>query len=187
MKVISIYSNEQQLIKKAKANKREAQHHLYEKFAPMMLSVCRYYIKDIHQAEEAMCNGFLKVFTHIKSYTGSGSFEGWIRRIMVRESISYLRSVKKLYFTDDGEIIPTDTINNIKSELEVSHIQRLIDALPEGYRVVFMMYAIEGYKHREIAATLGISENTSKTQLFKARKQLQEALAKENKLSYGTH
>jgi len=124
LKVVPIYIDEQQLIKKAKANRREAQHKLYEKYAPI---------------------------------------------------------------SDDGEIAPTDTINNIKSELEVSHIQRLIDRLPEGYRVVFVMYAIEGYKHREIADTLGISVSTSKTQLFKARKQLQEALAKENKLSYGTH
>ena len=187
MKVVPIYIDEQQLIKRAKANKREAQHKLYEKYAPKMLSVCRYYIKDVHQAEEAMCNGFLKVFTHLKSYAGKGSFEGWIRRIMVRESISYLRGMKKLYFSDDGEISPEDTVNNIKSELEVSHIQRLIDRLPEGYRVVFVMYAVEGYKHREIADALGISESTSKTQLFKARKQLQDALAKENKLSYGTH
>ena len=94
---------------------------------------------------------------------------------------------QKLYFSDDGEISPEDTVNTIKSELEVSHIQRLIDRLPEGYRVVFVMYAIEGYKHREIADALGISESTSKTQLFKARKQLQDALAKENKLGYGTH
>ena len=186
MKVISIYSNEQQLIKKAKANKREAQHHLYEKYAPKMLSVCRYYIKDIHQAEEAMCNGFLKVFTHIKSYTGSGSFEGWIRRIMVRESISYLRGMKKLHFSDDGDFLPQDTVNNIKSKLEVNHIQQLIDELPEGYRVVFVMYAIEGYKHQEIAKELGISESTSKSQLFKARKMLQGKLKEENKLSNGT-
>jgi len=154
--------------------------------APKMLSVCRYYIKDTFQAEEAMCNGFLKVFTHLESYKGSGSFEGWIRRIMVRESISYLRGMKKLYFSDDGEFLPKDTVNNIKSELEVNHIQQLIDELPEGYRVVFIMYAIEGYKHQEIANALGISESTSKSQLYKARKALQSKLHQENKLSYGT-
>jgi RNA polymerase sigma-70 factor (ECF subfamily) len=185
MKVIQ-FTNEKQLIKKAIQADRAAQKRLYELHAPRMLSVCRYYIKDTFQAEEAMCNGFLKVFTHLESYKGKGSFEGWIRRIMVRESISYLQGLKKLYFSDDGEFLPEDSVNNIKSELEVSHIQQLIDGLPEGYRVVFVMYAIEGYKHQEIAKTLGISESTSKSQLFKARKALQAKLQQENKLSYGT-
>ena len=185
MKVIQI-NNEKQLIKKAIKADRSAQRRLYELHSPKMLSVCRYYIKDVFQAEEAMCNGFLKVLTHLESYKETGSFEGWIRRIMVRESISYLRGMKKLHFSDDGEFLPKDTVNNIKSKLEVNHIQQLIDELPEGYRVVFVMYAIEGYKHQEIAKTLGISESTSKSQLFKARRALQSKLQAENKLSYGT-
>lgn len=178
MKVIQ-FTNEKQLIKRALKGNRDAQRKLYDLHAPKMLSVCRYYIKDVHQAEEAMCNGFLKVFTKLESYSGSGNFEGWIRRIMVRESISYLRAIKKLYFSDDGELENDGSINNIQTELEVAHIQNLIDNLPEGYRIVFVMYAIEGYKHKEIAKTLGISESTSKSQLFKARKQLQMALKKE--------
>ena len=92
MKVIQ-FTNEKQLIKKAIKADRSAQRRLYELHAPKMLSVCRYYIKDAFQAEEAMCNGFLKVFTHLESYQGTGSFEGWIRRIMVRESLSYLRGI----------------------------------------------------------------------------------------------
>lgn len=178
MKVIQ-FTNEKQLIKRAIKGNRDAQRKLYDLHAPKMLSVCRYYIKDVHQAEEAMCNGFLKVFTKLESYSGSGNFEGWIRKIMVRESISYLRTIKKLYFSDDGELENDQSINNIQTELEVAHIQNLIDNLPEGYRIVFVMYAIEGYKHKEIAKTLGISESTSKSQLFKARKQLQIALKKE--------
>ena len=185
MKVVQ-FNNEKQLIKKAIKADRAAQRRLYELHAPKMLSVCRYYIKDVYQAEEAMCNGFLKVFTHLESYKGAGSFEGWIRRIMVRESLSYLRSMKKLHFSDDGNFLPEDTVNNIKSELEVNHIQQLIDELPAGYKVVFVMYAIEGYKHQEIADELGISVSTSKSQLFKARKMLQGKLKAENKLSNGT-
>jgi len=185
MKVIQ-FTNEKQLIKKAIKSDRAAQNRLYELHSPKMLSVCRYYIKDVHQAEEAMCNGFLKVFKHIETYKGAGSFEGWIRRIMVRESLSYLRGMKKLYFSEDGEFLPSDTVNNINSELEVNHIQKLIDELPAGYKVVFVMYAIEGYKHQEIAQELGISVSTSKSQLFKARKVLKSKLNAENKLSYGT-
>jgi len=178
MKVIQ-FNNEKQLIKRAIKGNRDAQRKLYEQHSPKMLSVCRYYIKDVHQAEEAMCNGFLKVFTKLDTYKNQGSFEGWIRKIMVRESISYLRTIKKLYFSEDGEVESTGSINNIQTDFEVAHIQEMIDALPEGYRVVFIMYAIEGYKHQEIAKTLGISESTSKSQLFKARKQLQSQLNKE--------
>lgn len=185
MKIIQ-FNNEKQLIKKAIQENRGAQRRLYDMHAPKMLSVCRYYIMDVHQAEEAMCNGFLKVFKHLSSFKNEGSFEGWIRRIMVRESISYLRTVKKLQFSDDGEFESGAVLNAADEAMDVEHIQKLIDNLPEGYRVVFVMYAIEGYKHREIAKTLGISENTSKSQLFKARKLLQTKLNTLNQLRNGT-
>ena len=90
MKVIQLHKNESKLIQKAAKQNREAQHILYELHAPKMLSVCRYYIKDVHQAEEVMLNGFFKVFKNLKNFRSEGSFEGWIRRIMVREAISYL-------------------------------------------------------------------------------------------------
>ncbi len=187
MKVIQFYKNESKLIKKAIQHNREAQHVLYELYAPKMLSVCRYYIKDVQQAEEAMLNGFLKLFKNLESYRNEGSFEGWIRRIMVRESISFLRQKKTLVFNDDLIAQKTATSNNINSEIEVAQIQKLIDELPEGYKVVFVMYAIEGYRHNEIAALLNISEGTSKSQLFKARKLLQHKVNKLNNTSNGTN
>lgn len=153
-----------------------------------MLSVCRQYVKSGDQAEEVMLSGFLKVFTHLSSYGAHGSFEGWIRRIMVNESISHLRREKKLRFKEESEIENSmDHVAYIKSELEVTEIQKLIDALPTGYKTVFVLYAVEGYKHSEIAELLHISESTSKTQLFKARKMLQTKVTKENKINYGTH
>jgi len=91
LKVIKLYQNNDALIKKAANNNREAQQALFEMYAPKMLSVCRYYITDLHFAEDVMLHGFFKVFTHLKSFKNEGSFEGWIRRIMVRESISFLR------------------------------------------------------------------------------------------------
>lgn len=188
LKVIQLYKNEIQLIKKAIQHHKEAQHILYEMHAPKMLSVCRYYIKDIQQAEEVMLNGFFKVFTKLKQYKNEGSFEGWIRRIMVREAISFLRQQKNVEFvTDDVQVYDNKITNNIKSEIEVAEIQQLIDALPEGYRIVFIMYAIEGYKHHEIATLLNISEGTSKSQLFKARQLLQEQIKTINTSSYGTN
>jgi len=187
LKVIQLYKNEKQLIKKAASNHRDAQHMLYQLHAPKMLSVCRYYIKDVHQAEEVMLNGFFKVFTQLKSYKAEGSFEGWMRRIMIRESISFLRKKKQLEFSTDDMEVYDEPSNYSDAELDVDEIQQLIDKLPEGYRMVFNMYAIEGYKHSEIAEMLDITESTSKSQLFKARKLLQQQIKQLNKTSYGTN
>jgi len=186
VKIIQLFKNEEKLIKKALQNNREAQQRLYNLHAPKMLSVCRYYIKDIQFAEEVMLNGFLKVFTNLKNFEHNGSFEGWIRRIMIRESISFLRKKKQIEFVTDEVEINQVTINSVYSDMDVEEIQNLIDALPDGYRIVFIMYAIEGYKHHEIATLLNISEGTSKSQLFKARKILQEKIIKLNKTSDGT-
>ncbi len=187
LKVIQLHKNESALIKKALKNSREAQHVLFEMHAPKMLSVCRYYIKDIQFAEDVMLKGFFKVFTNLKSFKNEGSFEGWIRKIMVREAISFLRQQKNIEFSIEDVFINDVFENTISENLEVEEIQQLIDALPEGYRMVFVMYAIEGYKHHEIATMLKINEGTSKSQLFKARKMLQEKINELNKMaSYGT-
>ena len=188
LKVIQLHKNEAKLVKKALKNNRDAQHVLFEMYSPKMLSVCRYYIKDVQHAEESMLNGFFKVFSNLKNFKNEGSFEGWIRRIMIRESISFLRQQKKIEFAVEDIYFNNDYTNNIKTEIEVAEIQQLIDALPEGYKMVFIMYAIEGYKHHEIADILNITEGTSKSQLFKARKVLQEKIKNLNKTtSYGTN
>lgn len=196
MKVIQLHNsdnnrNETKLIQRATKQNREAQHILYELHAPKMLSVCRYYIKDVHQAEEVLLNGFFKVFKYLKTFKNEGSFEGWIRRIMVREAISYLRQKKSIEFVIGDDYLEysknAGTSNNINSNIEVAEIQQLIDSLPEGYRMVFVMYAIEGYKHQEIAELLKISEGTSKSQLFKARQLLQTKIKELNNNSYGAN
>ncbi len=185
MKVIQFYRNEALLIKKATKQHRDAQHQLYEKYAPKMLSVCRRYISDIHFAEEVMLNGFLKVFLNLKNFKSEGSFEGWVRKIMVNESISFLRKEKQILFTEEVKSYTEESWNNVNTELEVEQIQELIDSLPEGYRMVFVLYAVEGYKHNEIAKMFGISESTSKSQLFKARKMLQQKLNQQNRINNG--
>ena len=186
MKVIQLFKNDAQLIKSAIAGKRQAQQKLYEKHSGKMLSVCRQYVKDIHHAEEVMLNGFFKVFTHLADFKNEGSFEGWMRRIMIREAISFLRTQKKLEFSEEHIEQVEELLDPIASNLSVAHIQSLIDGLPEGYKMVFVMYAVDGYKHSEIAKMLNISEGTSKSQLFKARKMLQEKLELEKKADYGT-
>ncbi|MGB5667985.1 MAG: RNA polymerase sigma factor [Maribacter sp.] len=186
MKIITIYNNEKQIIKKAAAGNQEAQKRIYDKYASKMLSVCRQYIKDLQFAEDVMIIGFLKVFTHLGSFGFNGSFEGWIRKIMIRESISYVRKQQFVVYDDELYEQNTTEYNSISSKLDVEHIQLLIDALPEGYKMVFVLFVVEGYKHHEIGELLQISENTSKSQLFKARKMLQEKLKKQNIIGYGT-
>ncbi len=188
MKVVSLHKNYKSLIAKANKGNQKAQHQLFELFAPKMLSVCRQYLKNNALAEEVMLSGFLKVFTHLNSFKFEGSFEGWIRRIMVNESISQLRKEKKLQFKEE-EVLENslDLVAYIETEIEVNEIQKLIDQLPSGYKAVFVLYVVEGYKHSEISEMLEISEGTSKSQLFKARKMLQNRINKENKISYGTH
>jgi RNA polymerase sigma-70 factor (ECF subfamily) len=150
-----------------------------------MLGVCRQYIKDTHQAEDVMITAFMKVFTNIKSFENKGSFEGWIRRIIVNECISYLRVQKKVSFIED-ENYSEESFNNIESQLSLEDIQFLIDNLPDGYKMVFNLFAIEGYKHREIATMLGINEGTSKSQFSQARKMLQGQINKLKNYEYGT-
>ena len=176
MKVIALHKNEQQLISEAIANNRQAQQQLYSKYASKMLSVCRQYIKDIHHAEDVMITGFMKMFTNLKKFENKGSFEGWIRRIMIHECIDYLR-VKKNSFNhkDIDDVIYSEEEDNYEMEgdFSIDDIQLLIDNLPEGYKMVFNLYIIEGYKHNEIAELLNISEGTSKSQLSHAKRILQ--------------
>ncbi|MBO0342924.1 MAG: RNA polymerase sigma factor [Bacteroidota bacterium] len=177
MKIITLHSNEKQLIKKSIKGDQQAQRLLYDKFSPKMLGVCRQYIKDLHFAEDVMINGFVKVFNYLGSYKHKGSFEGWIRTIMVRESISYLRKRQFVVYDDEAMEVNREVSTFDDGLLDVEYVQHLIDELPEGYKAVFLLYAIEGYGHKEIAELLEISEGTSKSQLFKARKMLQENLS----------
>lgn len=185
MKVINLHQEEQKVIELAVENNRHAQHEIYTKFSPKMLSVCRQYIKDIHQAEDIMITAFMKVFTNLKNFEHKGSFEGWIRRIMVNECISFIRVQKKDKFIEDENYFE-ESFNNIESQFSVEDIQFLIDNLPDGYKMVFNLYCIEGYKHQEIATMLGINEGTSKSQLSHARKMLKDQVNKLKNYSNGT-
>jgi RNA polymerase sigma-70 factor (ECF subfamily) len=176
-----LYNQQKSLIKKAINNNREAQQQLFEQHSPKMLGVCRQYVKDLHHAEDLMLQGFLKVFTNLHKFEYKGSFEGWIRRIMVNTCLSYLRKKNVEFATDEDYIFNEATTESLENTT-IEDIQKLIDDLPDGYKMVFNLYAVEGYKHLEISKKLGISESTSKSQLFKARKLLQENYLKMNKM-----
>ena len=177
MKVINLHNDENEWIALALENNRHAQHQLYTKFAPKMLGVCRQYCKDLHQAEDIMITAFMKVFANLKHFQHKGSLEGWIRRIMVNECISFLRVQKKVRFMDD-ETYFEETHNQIESQLTLDEIQFLIDQLPDGYKMVFNLYCVEGYKHQEIAQLLNISEGTSAWHVNEAKQKIKALIDK---------
>ena len=185
MKVLYLNQEEKEIIGLAIENNRVAQQKIYVQFSSKMLSVCRQYVKDIHQAEDIMITAFMKVFSNLKNFQHNGSFEGWIRRIMVNECISHIRVQKKVSFIEDENYFE-ESFNNIESRFSVDDIQFLIDSLPDGYKIVFNLYAIEGYKHKEISSMLGITEGTSKSQLSHARKMLKEQIRALKNYSNGT-
>ena len=170
-------ARETELIEGCRRNERAAQEALYEKMAGKMLSLCCRYIKGRMEAEDVLVTSFTKVFDRIDQFKGEGSFEGWVRKIVVNESLSYLRKNKNMYLETDLEAADREPdLDNLNNHLEAEDLLKLVSELPAGYRIVFNMYAIDGYAHKEIAAQLGISENTSKSQLSRARSYLQNKL-----------
>ncbi len=177
MKLIKLYPKKpEDYLDDLRCSKRTAQHEVYQMLSGKMLSVCRQYINDIHYAEDVMITAFMKVFTIIDKYERKGSFEGWVRRIMINESISFLRAQKKLTYLDDVVVGTEDEVEDYQDNLSLEDIQILIDDLPEGCRMVFNLFALEGLKHNEIAQMLQINEGTSKSQLSLARKLLKNQL-----------
>ena len=173
-----MYSNEKEIIAGCLKKKRSAQKALYDKYHPMLLGICLRYAKTKVEAEDVLLMGLTRIFKKIDTYNGEGSFEGWMKKIMVNESIDNYRKNLKTYFHKDFENLTSDDIgyDYIPDNFSVNDILSSIQKLPDGYRIVFNMFAIEGYSHKEIAKKLDISESTSKTQLLKARKKLRQKL-----------
>lgn len=168
---------EHQLIELLRMQDRTAQKRLYDRYSPLFFSVCRRYLQRREDAEEALVSGFFKIFDQIDRFEGAGSFEGWMRRIMVNEALMLLRKREPLVFPGDA-FTPPDTADsfNIEADISVREILQLIEELPAGYRTVFNLYVLEGMKHQEIADMLGISINTSKSQLILAKEKMRKLL-----------
>lgn len=176
-----------QLLIRCKAGERKAQELLYKQFAGKMLGVCMRYATDRMEAEDMLQNGFIKVFQKLTDYRGEGAFEGWVRRIMVHSSIEYYRKHHKMMQVVDMEEAGSElSVNPIAaSNLDAKVLLGLIQQLSPGYRMVFNLYALEGYSHKEISGMMGISEGASKSQLSRARTILKEQIAKMEGKSYG--
>jgi RNA polymerase sigma factor (sigma-70 family) len=168
------------LILDCKMQLPKAQEALYSQYVAIMFGICRRYIKDTQAAEDVMQEGFYKIFTKIDQYQNQGSFEGWMKRIMVNESLMYLRKENNFNVSLEVSHIEPAFDQGTISNMAVHDIMKCLDLLPTGYRTIFNMYVVEGYKHREIGEILNISINTSKSQLILAKKRLIEILKKKD-------
>lgn len=154
---------------------RKMQEELYSRFSPKMYAVCLRYATNAEEAQDLLQEGFIKIFKNLEKFRHEGSFEGWMRRVFVNTSIeSYRKRVNVNTITERDEIRIEDSSWNALDNLAEKDIVRLVQDLSPGYRTVFNMYVIEGYSHKEIANTLGITEGTSKSQLARAKGILQK-------------
>jgi len=171
--------SEERLIAECKRGKSKAQKELYDCYSSVFLGICVRYVKNLAEAEDIMIKGFMKVFQNLDRYEGKGSFEGWMKRIIINESLMYLRKNKSMYLEVDIDYADREPDYHWAStNLEVEDLHKMIEDLPMGYRTIFNLYAIEGYSHKEIAEMLEINENTSKSQLSRARAILQKKVLK---------
>jgi len=176
--------NEKELIKACISGDRKSQRDLFELYAPKMMTVCRRYARHHLEAQDMMQEGFIKMFLNLEKFQFQGSFEGWVRRIMVNTA---LKKVSKKSFTHErigiDETYEGKIDSTVMSHLNEEQLLSLINELPDGYKIVFNMYVIEGYSHKEIGKELGIGESTSRSQLVKARRILQTKVLESQKIA----
>jgi len=174
--------NEEEILIGCQANNENAQKYLFDRYSRIMTGVCMRYADSYEEAQDIVQDAFIKVFKKIETFSGKGSLEGWIRKIMINTALDYLRSIKNERFhldVDEVEFL-LHKKEMIVESLQAQDLLKIIRTLPVGYRTVFNLYAIEGFSHKEIAKQLNISENTSKSQYSRARSLLQKKLEKLN-------
>lgn len=161
-----------------------AQKNLYQLYAPQMMGICMRYSADIADAEDILQEGFIKVYEHMSSFSGTGALGGWIRRIMINTALQRYRENKNIQLVrlDDSALHLQEVSEEVLSSMHANELMIKIQRLPVGFRTVFNLYAIEGYKHHEIAELLGISEGTSKSQYSRSRALLRVMIENENKI-----
>ena len=171
--------DEQQIIAACVQGESWARKKIYEVYAPTMMSLCTRYVGNKETARDLLQDGFIKVFTHIHTYSYKGAFAGWMYRIFVTTALEYLRKTDALKsavdITDYSQQLK-DVDVSVLDKLSADELMECVKKLPPGYRTVFNLYAIEGYSHQEIANMLGISIATSKTQFLRARNVLQKSV-----------
>ncbi len=183
MKIVELNSELTDLVTRLRSQDRAAQKIFYQRYAPKVLSICRQYVSDVQYAEDVMIKVFMKIYQNIDKYEHQGHIEAWMRKIAVNACISHIRSQKNFFYNEEEIILESPMTSS--SNVYIEDIQKCIDTLPEGCKLVFVMYAVDGYKHHEIAEALNISVGTSKSQLAYAKKLLQSLLTKYNYVNHG--
>ena len=172
----------EEIIAGCKKKERKAQKALFDRYHRGLLGVCQRYCRDKNEAEEVLLDGFMQIFKKIKTLKDDKTLEAWMRRVIVNKAIDQFRKNKTK--ADERSIEDMNTEISVDmdqlSSLSEKDILQTVQKLPNGYRMIFNLYAIEGYNHKEIGKKLGISESTSKTQLLRARKALIAMLEHEN-------
>lgn len=169
-----------ELVQKCIDNNREGQSTVYQLYAPKLYGTCLKYARNKEEAEDNLHDGFVTIFKKMSQYTFKGSFEGWMRRIMINTSLEKYRKQKNVY-PIDAEPVGEDTAFEIETEnVDLQLLLSCIQTLPDRYRLVFNLYVLDGFSHKEIAEMLKISENTSKSNLSRARGLLRKKLENEN-------
>lgn len=171
--------SENEIIEGCARHDRRAQQMLYDRYSRLLFGVCMRYASDRAEAEDILQESFLKIYFSIKEYSGTGSFTGWMRKIVVNTAIThYHRNLKHKHYVEIEEYVSVETgVSSFEEDFFTSdELFKVLNELPPGYRMVFNLYAIEGYKHKEIAEMLGIDINTSKSQYSRAKAALREKL-----------
>jgi RNA polymerase sigma-70 factor (ECF subfamily) len=179
----------EEIVKGCRKRHSKAQTELFNRFSGRYLGICRRYVGSVDEAEDIMINGFMKIFEKIHQFKGEGSFEAWMTRIMVNESLTFIRRNKSMSVNVSIENVNKEPdYSAAESNLDSEQILALVDELPIGYRTVFNLYVMEGYSHKEIGALLNISEGASKSQLSRAKVQLKgKILSFEEKMKKQDH
>ena len=180
-KVNPSMKSEKEILAGCVRGKQSAQWELFNRYSRLLLAICNRYAKSMDEAEDILQEGFVKIFLNIKEFKGDGPLMAWMRRIMINTAITYYHKMMKHRYHDDvDEVSESKFEDNDWGEAEFTkeELFGVIQQMPDGYRHVFNLYAMEGYKHREIAEILKIDENTSKSQYSRARRWLQERLIK---------
>ena len=172
------WMNERDLITACAKGNIVAQRQLYDNYAAKMLGVCLRYAGTYEAARDLLHDGFIRVFNKIKTYRGEGSFEGWMRKLFVNTALEYLRKKDALKNYEDYPVSVPATDYSVFEKISADELMEKIAALPDGYRAVFNLYAIEGYSHQEIAGLLHITESASRSQYTRARNCLQKMIQK---------
>ena len=171
------FNIEEKLLKGCKSGNPKAQEALYHHFSPTMFGICLRYGSDYHTAEDILQDGFVKVFKNIRNFKNNGSLEGWIRRIFVNTAIEYYRKRTRSFRFSPLEVVAEKAVDDVQLyNLERDELLSLIQQLPDGYRLVFNLYIIEGFSHQEISERLQINLGTSKSQLARAKKYLRKLI-----------